>query len=190
MENSFEKTQFEHEIEAQHELEKIKITEKKLMKEYGGYETLADFVIYLSSMEKIFARSRIYDSSQATTKNEIIKAEMQLFSVKGVLDEDVLGVIKEEFNLTYATVSQVYTVADKLLQEFSDQEECQKFIESLRDISVVFVEAHDKHFTIDEVQDRIYRSHMQIISVNGNPELSLLEKIYGEFKHEIEATNR
>jgi hypothetical protein len=181
----FEKKQFEYEVQAQQELDKIEIAETKLIEEYGEYEALKSFVIYLSSMEKIFARSRIYSSSKTETKEEIIKAEMHFFSVDSALDENMLRSIKDDFGLAYMTISQAYAIAEKLLQKFSDKKNCQDFIKNLRDISITFIEAHDKNLSIDEVQERIYRSRMKIISADGDPEMSLLEKIYGEFKNEI-----
>lgn len=187
-ENEFEqmeRSHFEHEIQAESELEKIDIVASKMMERYGEYEALKSFVTYLASMEKVFARSRIYDSSPTTTKDEIIKAEMHIFSLDSSLDEDVLKSIRDDFSLAYMTISQVYAIAEKLLQKFSDKEKCKDFISSLRDISIAFVEAHEKHFTIDEIQDRVYHSRMKILSANGDPDIILLEKIYGEFKKEL-----
>jgi hypothetical protein len=182
MENKFEESQIEHELEAQHEMEKIKIAEAKLMDKYGGYKALASFVIYLSSMEKVFARSAVYDSSQAIIKEEIIKTEMQLFSVNGALEKDVLLSIRDDFSLVYMTVSQVYEIAEKLLQKFSNNEDCKNFIKSLRDISIIFIEAHEKGLSVNQIQDRIYKSQMELLTADGDPKLEVLEQIYGEFK--------
>lgn len=180
-----EKMHFEHEIEAQRELEKIDIVALKMAEKYGEYESLKSFVIYLASMEKVFARSRIYDSSPTTIKDELIKTEIRLFSVGTVLDEEMLKSIRDDFSFVYLTVSQVYAIAEKLLQKFSNKEGCGDFIASLRDISIAFIEAHEKHFTIGEVQERIYRSRMNILSADGEPDMALLEKVYAEFKNEL-----
>lgn len=183
-----EKLHFEHEIEAQKELEKIDIAQSKMLEKYGEYEALNSFVAYLASMEKVFARARIYDSSPTMIKDEIIKTEMRIYGAETALGEDVLRSIKDDFSLVYMTISQVYAATEKLLQKFSEKEECRDFIESLRDISIAFIEAHEQHFTISEVQDRIYRSRMKILSASGHPELRLLEQVYGEFKKELGAT--
>jgi hypothetical protein len=182
----FEKSQIEHEIEAAHELKKIDIVAAKLTEKFGEYEALRSFVTYLASMEKVFARSRIYDSSPTTIKDEIIKTEMQLFSAGTALDEDILKSIRDDFNIVYATVTQIYAIAEKLFQKFSEKEECEDFIASLRDIAVVFIQAHEKHFSIGEIQDQVYRSQMRILSADGEPNIILLEKIYAEFKKELE----
>jgi len=181
----FEKSQIEHEIEAEHELKKIDIVAAKLTEKFGEYEALRSFVVYLASMEKVFARSRIYDSSPTTIKDEIIKTEMKLFSAGTALDEDILKSIRDDFGIVYATVTQIYAIAEKLLQKFADKKECEDFIESLRDISIAFIEAHEKHFTINEIQDRIYRSKMKVLSANGEPDMSVLEEVYAEFKKEL-----
>ena len=182
-----EKMHFEREIEAERELEKIDIAASKMAEKYGEYESLKSFVTYLASMEKVFARSRIYDSSPTTIKDEIIKTEIHIFSADSALDEDMLKSIRDDFSLVYLTVSQVYAIAEKLLQKFSDKEGCKDFIASLRDISIAFIEAHEKHFTIGEIQDRIYRSRMKILSADGDPDIILLEKVYEEFKDELDA---
>jgi len=181
----FEKSQIEHEIEAEHELKKIDIVAAKLTEKFGEYEALKSFVVYLASMEKVFARCRIYDSSPTTIKDEIIKTEMQLFSADTALDEDILKSIKDDFSVVYDTITQIYAIAEKLLQRFSEKKECEKFIASLRDIAIVFVQAHEKHFSINEIQDQIYRSQMKILSEDGDPEIALLENIYNEFKQEL-----
>lgn len=185
----FEKKQFEYEMKTQRELDKIEIAETKLIEEYGEYKALESFIVYLSSMEKIFARSRIYNSSKTEIKEEIIKAEMHFFSIDSALDENMLRSIKDDFGLIYMTISQAYAIAEKLLQKFSDKKNCQDFIKNLRDISIAFIEAHDKNLSINEVQEKIYRSRIKLISADGDPELTLLEKIYAEFKSEI-ATNK
>lgn len=182
-----EKLHFEHEVEAERELEKIDIAASKMVEKYGEYESLKSFVTYLASMEKVFARSRIYDSSPTTIKDEIIKTEIHIFSADSSLDEDMLRSIRDDFSLVYLTVSQVYAIAEKLLQKFADMEGCDDFIASLRDISVAFIEAHEKHFAISEIQDRIYRSRMKILSADGDPDIILLEKVYSEFKNELGA---
>lgn len=181
----FEKSQIEHEIEAAHELKKIDIVAAKLTEKFGEYEALRSFVIYLASMEKVFARSRIYDSSPTTIKDEIIKTEMQLFSADTALDEDILKSIRDDFGLVYATVTQIYAIAEKLFQKFSGKDDCEDFIASLRDIAIVFIQAHEKHFSISEIQDQVYRSQMKIFSKDGDPEIELLEKIYNEFRQEL-----
>jgi hypothetical protein len=188
MDNEFEqveKKHFEHEVQAERELEKIDIVALKMAEKYGEYETLKSFVAYLASMEKVFARSRIYNSSYTTTKDEIIKTEIHLFSTDTGLDEDMLRSIKDDFGLVYLTVSEVYAIAEKLIKKFSNKDGCGEFISSLRDISIVFIEAHKKHFTISEIQDRIYRSRMKTLSADGDPDIILLEKVYAEFKKEL-----
>jgi hypothetical protein len=186
MENEFEKEHFERGRQSEKELEKIKIVEAKMIDKYDGYEELKSFVIYLSAMERIFARARIFDASQTTLKEEIIKEETQLFSQDVALDEEMLNSIRDDFSFMYATVSQICDIAEKLLQKFADNKNCQKFIGSLRDIAIVFIESHEKHFSIDEIQEKIYRSQMKNLSVDGNPKLSVLEQVYAEFKAEIE----
>ena len=191
MANEFEqveKMHFEHEVQAERELEKIDIAALKMAEKYGEYESLKSFVTYLASMEKVFARSRIYNSSPMTTKDEIIKTEIHLFSDDTGLDEDMLKSIRDDFSLVYMTVSQVYAIAEKLIQKFSDKKGCIEFISSLRDISIAFVEAHEKHFSINEIQERIYRSRMLILSADGDPDIALLEKVYDEFKNELKTT--
>lgn len=174
-----------YEAKLNQEFEKIDIVALKLAKKYGEYESLNSFIVYLASMEKVFTRSRVYSSDIMTTKDEIIKMEIHLFSEDTGLDEDMLNGIRSDFSLVYLTISQVYTVAEKLIKKFSDIKGCLEFITSLRDISIIFIEAHENHFTISEIQDRIYRSRMRTLSADGNPDPILLERIYTEFKNEL-----
>lgn len=183
-----EKKYFEHEVEAQGELRKIDIASSKMLEKYGEYESLKSFVTYLASMEKVFARSRIYDSSPTMIKDEIIKTEMHLFSADASLDEEMLKNIRDDFSLVYLTVSQVCAIADELMLKYSATAGCVNFITSLRDISIIFIEAHEKRFSISEAQDQIYRSKMRILSASGNPDIMLLEKVYSEFRKELTMT--
>jgi hypothetical protein len=185
-ENTFEKEHIEHGLQAEKELEKIKIVEAKMIDKYDGYEELKSFVVYLSAMERIFARARIFDASPTTIKEEIIKEETRLFSQDVSLDEEILKSIRDDFSLLYATVSQICDIAEKLLQKFVGHKNCQKFIGSLRDIAIVFIESHEKHFSINEIQEKIYRSQMKNLSADGDPKLAVLEQVYAEFKAEIE----
>jgi len=184
----FEKSQFEKEKIAEREFEKIEIVEKKMAKKYHEYAELAYFVTYLSSMEKVFARARVYESSQAMLKEDLIRSEMHIFSQDAGLDEEVLQSIKDDFSQAYMTVTQIYAVAEKLLAKFPDDKDCQVFIAAMRDISVTFVEAHEKHFSISRIQDLILKSRMESLAADGHPEMATLEKIYGEFKNELAAT--
>ena len=151
MANEFERVEalhFEHEIQAEREFEKIDVVALKMTEKYGEYEALKSFVTYLASMEKVFARSRIYNSSLVTTKDEIIKAEIHLLSTDSGLDEDMLKSIRDDFSSVYMTISQVYTIAEKLIKKFSGKHGCIEFISSLRDISIAFIEAHERHISI------------------------------------------
>lgn len=182
----FEKRQIEREIKIKHEFEKINAVESKLSQEYGEYKILRSFVSYLSSIEKVFAQARIYNSSHLLVKEEIVKTEMHFFSEDNRIDEKILNSIKDDFGSVYMAVSQIYAVAEKLLQKFSDNPDCIEFIKSLRDIHIIFAEAHDKKIKINEIQEQIYRSHMKILTEDGDPEISVLEKIYRNFEKELE----
>jgi len=181
----FEKSQFEKEKIAEREFEKIEIVEKKMAKKYHEYENLSYFVTYLSSMEKVFVRARVYESSPAMMKEDLIRSEMHIFSVDAGLDEDILQSIKDDFSRAYVTITQIYGIAEKLLAKFPDEDKCQAFIAAMRDISVTFVEAHEKHFNISTIQDLILKSRMESLSADGHPEISMLETIYAEFKSEL-----
>ena len=185
MTSEFEKNHFERSIQAEKELDKINIVEKKLIDRYKEYEELKSFIVYLSAMERIFTRSRIFESTQVMIKEELIKTETYLFSQAVALDESILYSIKDEFSSIYLTISQICDIAEKLLQKFADNKDCQDFIKSLRDTSLVFLEAREKNFSINEIQEKICRSKMNNLSADGDPEPAVLEQIYAEFKIEI-----
>ena len=84
-----------------------------------------------------------------------------------------------------ALLKKLIKIAEKLIKKFSNKEGCEEFISSLRDISITFIEAREKHFAISEIQDRIYRSRMMALSAGGDPDITLLEKVYDEFKNEL-----
>lgn len=185
MTNEFEGKSLEQDLRVEKELERIKIAENKLIEKYGEYEELKSFIIYLSSMERIFTQFRIFESTPATLKEEIIKAETNLFSQDIALDESTLHSIRDEFTSIHATISHVCEIAEGLLKKFGNNEDCQNFIKTLRDTSLVFIEAHKEHFSINEIQDRICRAQMEILTADGSPEIAILEQIYAEFKTEI-----
>lgn len=186
MTSEFEKKYFEQNLQAERELERINVAERKLIDKYQGYEELESFVIYLASMERLFAQFRIYESSPATIKEELIKTETYLFSQAAALDKEMLESIKSEFDSIHLTVSGIYDIAEKFLKRFQGNEDCCNFIKSLRDTSLILAEAHERAFSIDEVQKKICKSQIDILCADGEPEPELLEQIYSEFKAEIE----
>ncbi len=189
MVNDFEQMEekyLEQEKEAREELNRIDIASEKMFEKYGDNETIWSFVIYLTSMEKVFARAKIYDSSQLSIKDDLIKAEMKIFSEDIAIEEDVLDQIKDDFSSVYQTVSSIHKVSEKLFEKYADNAGCGKFIETLRETTLIFVEAHDNNFNIDEIRDRVYQSKMKILSASGNPDLALLKKVYSEFRNELD----
>ena len=188
MTNIFEQMEqlnYEHEKQAHREIEKIDIAASKVAEKYSQYEVLKSFVDYRASMERVFARARIYGSSTYFIKNELLKIEMQIYGQQSGIDENILQAIKDDFSDLYLTITQIYSIAERLLQKFADRGEYKKFIESIRDISLSFVEIHEKNFFVSEIEESIYRLKMESLSKEGNPSMGELEQVYQEFKKEI-----
>jgi hypothetical protein len=180
-----ERLNFEHEKEAHKEIERIEFAAKKIAERYCEYESLRSFVGYIASIEKVFARARIYGSSRISIKRDLIKIETRLYGLDSRVDEDVLKNIVDDFSAMYLTITQIYSITERLLQKFSEHPECKNFIESLRDISLAFIEIQEKHFTIDQIEESIYKLKIKTLSASGNPSSEQLEEVYREFKKEI-----
>lgn len=169
-------------IRLQKELEKIEVVSVKLKEKYKNFGELATFVEYLRATEVVFMEAKSQNWNDDQIKSELIKNEIYMMSLDTGVDEKVFRDIHDDFQALYLGADQVYAVAEKLLEKNKDCRECQNFIYYLRDISLVFVEFRKEGMGIDEAKERLFKARMKVLSIDGQPELSLLEKIYEEFK--------
>lgn len=169
-------------IRLQRELEKVEVVSAKLKEKYKSFGELATFVEYLRATEVVFMEAKSQSWNDDQIKSELIKNEIYMMSLDTGVDEKVFRDIHDDFQALCLGADQVYAVAEKLLEKYKDCRECQNFIYYLRDISLVFVEFRKEGMGLDEAKERLFKARMKVLSVDGQPELSLLEKIYGEFK--------
>ncbi len=172
-------------ISLQRELEKIEIVSTKLKEKYKNFSELVVFIDYLRAAEEVFLEAKLKNWNDEQIKSELIKNEIYLMSLDTGVDEKVFRELHDDFQSLYVGVGQVYAVAEKLLEKYKDCSECQNFIHYLCDISLIFAEFRKEGLGLDETKDRLFKARMKVLSVDGQPELSLLEKIYKEFREEL-----
>ncbi|MCX6765651.1 MAG: hypothetical protein NT136_01675 [Candidatus Moranbacteria bacterium] len=178
-------SQYEKEVRMQKEIEKIELISTKLKEKYSPYQELVEFVDYLRSAEEVFIEARVKSWSDDQTKEDLIKKEIYLMSLETGVDDKVFRAIYDDFHSLYASIGQVYSVTEKLLEKYKDCKECQEFIHYLGDISLIFLEAEKEGLALNEAKERLFKARMKVLSVDGQPELGVLEKIYEEFKKEL-----
>lgn len=174
--------QYDKTIRLQRELEKVEVVSAKLKEKYKNFGELATFVEYLRATEVVFMEAKSQNWNDDQVKSELIKNEICMISLDTGVDEKVFRDIHDDFQALCLGADQIYAVAEKLLEKNKDCRGCQDFIYYLRDISLVFVEFRKEGMSIDEAKERLFKARMKVLSIDGQPELSLLEKIYEEFK--------
>ncbi len=172
-------------IRLQRELEKVEIVSAKLEEKYKDFSELATFVEYLRATEVVFMEAKSQSWNDDQIKSELIKNEIYMMSLDTGVDEKVFRDIHDDFQALCSGADQIYAVAEKLLEKNKDCRKCRDFICYLRDISLVFAEFRKEGMSIDEAKERLFKARMKVLSVDGQPELGLLEKIYDEFKKEL-----
>lgn len=173
---------YENQAKLEKEFEKIDLVAKKLTERYSEYEDLRGFVEYLKGMEKLFARAGVENWGENRVKEEIIMSEIRFFSADSGLDEDVFKTIRDDFGLVYFNVHQVYEAAESLIKKYDACEDCKKFIEYMKKITLIFVEAQKEHWGLKIIKGKMYSFRMQNLSSDGTPEPELLDKIRLEFE--------
>ncbi len=172
-------------IRLQKELEKFEVVSAKLKEKYKSFGELVTFVEYLRATEVVFTEAESQRWNDDQIKSELIKNEIYMMSLDTGVDEKVFRDIHDDFQTLCSGADQVYAVAEKLLEKYKNCPECQNFIYYLRDISLVFIEFRKEGMKLDEAKERLFKARMKVLSIDGQPELSLLEKIYGEFKADL-----
>jgi len=187
MENFSEnmEAQYENQLRVGKEFEKIDVVAKKIVEKYGEYKELKGFVGYLKGMEKIFAEAKINNWKDEKIKEDIVENEIHFLSAGSGLDEDIFKTIRDDFGMVYFTVQQIYDVAEKLLEKYSACEECKMFIEYMKKVSLLFLEAKKEGWSLSIIKDNLCRYRMQKFSADGVPELELLEQVKMEFESAI-----
>lgn len=169
-------------IRLQRELEKVEVVSAKLKEKYKSFTELATFVEYLRATEVVFMEAKSQNWNDDQIKSELIKNEIYMMSLDTGVDEKVFRDIHDDFQALCLGADQVYAVAEKLLEKNKDCRKCQNFIYYLRDIFLVFAEFRKEGMGLDEAKERLFKARMKVLSIDGQPELSFLEKIYEEFK--------
>lgn len=173
---------FENQIKIEKEFEKIELVAEKLMEKYGEYADLQSFVDYLKGMEKLFAQAKIENWTETRAKEELVKTEIHFFASDSGIDVDVFKTIQDDFGMVYFTVKQVHEAADKLREKYAACQECQGFVEYMKKITLLFIEAQKEHLGMKVIKENLYRSRMAKLSADGSPELETLETIRIEFE--------
>lgn len=176
---------FENQLKIEKEFEKIELVAEKITKKYNEYQSLQSFVSYLKGMEKLFAQAKIFNWNDTRTKEELIKAETHFFSLDSGVDEDIFLTIRDDFGLVYTTVKQVYEATEKLLEKYAACGECKEFIEYMKRISLLFIEAKKENWDTRIIKENLYKYRMKKLSADGDPRLEVLEEVRMEFEKEI-----
>jgi hypothetical protein len=173
---------YAHELEVQRELEKVEVAYVKTVERYGEYSILKSFVEYLKGMEKFFMENKLRNHSFEISKDEMIKNRIKMLASTCGVGEEVLNAIHRYFKKAGQNVDKIYEIARELTERYKNEPDCQDFILYVQDILVNFLNAEREHLSMDDLQDRLVRARMEVLSSKGDPDLLTLEKIYKEFK--------
>lgn len=177
---------YRKELELQRELEKIEIAYVKTVEKYGEYSDLKSFVEYLRTVEKVFTEAKFRNWDAERNKNELIKAKINLLSADGIMAEDILNSIYDDFKKAGSDVGKVYVVVNQLLEKYQENAECKEFILYLQYLYINFQSALEEKISMSDLKTRLIKARMEVLASDGNPELIVLERIYDEFKKLLE----
>lgn len=185
--NSLEKfgDVYEKEKTFNKEIEKVEIASMKLKEKYKDYQELVEFIDYLRASEELFIASKSEKWTGEKLKEELIKNELHVAPFHAGIDEKVFDAICGDFKSLSAGIGKIYEVTDKLLEKYAECGECKDLILFIRNISVIFIEVEEKNISFDEAKDRLFMAKIKALSTGGKSELNVLEKIYAEFKEEL-----
>jgi len=167
-------SQYEKEVILQKEVEKIEIISTKLKEKYKNFQELV-----------VFIEAKVKNWNDEQIKEQLINKEIYIMSLDTGVDEKVFNDIYDNFQSLYTSIGEIYAVTEKLLEKHKECGECQQFINYLRDVCLIFVEVQKEGLNIGQARDRLFKARMKVLSIDGNPELGVLEKIYDEFRKEL-----
>lgn len=183
--SSFEKESSRETVEL--ELKKIDKTRDIVKKRYPSYGVIKDFIDHLASTEKVFLLAGIKKFGGDELMNMFINSETGVMSNETGIDEDVFAHIKEEFFQTHKTVSDIKDISDRLLEKYPEAE---KFVNYIEEYLIILLEASesatDSVAEIDKNKEKHIYQKMAEIAENDKAEIEEFEKIYQEFKEELE----
>ena len=177
-------------MSAKNSLERINIVCEKLKRKYEHYEETKEFIDYLKSVESVFINAENGSWSIEKTQDELIKAEIYLMSQSTGIDEDIFKSIYDEFVATNKDIAKIQEIADKLIEKYSniedcfECEDCKKFIIYVKDALLVFAKSlsGDEQFDeLVEVKEEVIKMQMQRMAEDDRPPLQILQEIYIDF---------
>ena len=173
------------EREVQEELERIEQAYAKVVEHYKDYADCVAFATYLKTIEKIFteAKKRNWDTRQV--KSSLIEAKIDIVSRETGIGKDVLKSIYDDFRLTGVSIGQIRETTEKLRKKYRDNPECVDFILYMEYVLINLSEFQGGKPNLDQVKEGLLRARMQVLSSDGSPEISTLERIYKEFFEEV-----
>ncbi|MFA6184336.1 MAG: hypothetical protein WC682_04530 [Parcubacteria group bacterium] len=174
------------------ELEKIDMVRRIVEKRYPPYGVIKDFINHLASTEKVFILAGMEKFGGEEIMDMFIESETGVMVSETGIDGDVFAHIKEEFLKTKKTISEIKNVAVKLKDKYSNGGGNYKFIQYLEEDLIMLVDAFDKKdekdFDVDAEREKAIHEVIVRIAEDDNAEIEELEKIYQEFKDELEKT--
>lgn len=174
---------YQKELQIQREIESIEATAAKLKEKYKDYEDLSSFVDYLKATEEIFLRAKVFQWGKAQVEDELLKSEIYLMSLGSKLDRGIFDSIRSDFKATHYDIDKVYAAANALLAKYGDNDECKLFISYIRDIMVLF--SQGRTMETEVIKEGLIKVKIKFLSADGDPEESVLERIYQEFKESL-----
>lgn len=175
----------------QEQLKRINIVSDVLKKKYEEYDETSDFVNFLHAIEEVFAYAQKEKWSVEKTQNEMIESEIYIISRTTGIDEDVFRVIHNEFAQATNDIEKIQSIANTLMQKYDGDEECpvcKDFIAYIRDSLLVFSQTISGNTDFDEIseaKEKIIQLRMERMSVDGEPPMEVLQRIYDDFVVEL-----
>lgn len=173
------------------QLKRINIVSAVLKKKYEEYDETSDFVNFLHAIEEVFVYAQKEKWSVEKTQNEMIESEIYIISRTTGIDEDVFRVIHNEFLQANDDIEKIQSIANTLMKKYDSDEECpvcKDFIAYIRDSLLVFSQTISGNTNFDEIgeaKERIIQLRMERMSVDNEPPMEMLQKIYDDFVVEL-----
>lgn len=168
------------------ELEKIDTVRKILKDKYPPYGVLGNFIDHLASTEKVFiSAAGIKKFGGDKIMDIFIDSETIIMSKETGIAKSVFAHIKEEFSRTQKTIGGIKNITKLLIEKYP---ESAGFITDIEDYLILLLEVSKElsQFGIDAEREKVVHAMMLKIAENDNAEMEELEKIYQEFKDELE----
>jgi hypothetical protein len=183
---NFEK-EYRQESEIHRRWQRIEDTALIFKRKYEQNSDILEYIDIMRSTEKIFVKGKIKNWSNEQIRGELVRNHIEDMSSIGKIDKAFAQQVYEEFKLSSASAAKVDEVTRILLEKYAERPEYCSFILYLRDVSIAYMQSHEKGESNDAFKDRLIAIRMEVIAGHARVSISELKQIYEEFKLALSA---